>query len=52
MVGGQDGIIGKDYFGIKKKIAVTYDTFSMFSVEADAEIVKLPSEGEKLNEAV
>ena len=44
LVGGKDGIVGRDYFGIKKKIASTYDTFSMFSAEEEAESVKLPSE--------
>jgi len=50
LVTGQDGIVGKDYFGIKKKIAATYDTFSMFSVADDAENVKLPSEEENRSE--
>ncbi|MCL2087767.1 MAG: zonular occludens toxin domain-containing protein [Oscillospiraceae bacterium] len=44
LVPGKDGIVGKDFFGIKKKIAATYDTFSMFSADEEAESVKLPRE--------
>jgi len=44
LISGKDGIVGKEYFGIKKKIASTYDTFSMFSVTDDAENIKLLGE--------
>lgn len=39
--------INHEYFGIKRKIAESYDTFSMFDEEADEENVRLPIEEEK-----
>lgn len=38
--------LGAEYFGIKKKIAASYDTFSMFNDEADN--VQLPSESKEV----
>lgn len=56
LISGKDGIVGKEYFGIKKKVAATYDTFSMFSVAEESENIKLPREDDngfkKLQQAI
>ena len=36
----KDGILSREYFGINKKIASTYDTFSMFSAADEAALEK------------